>query len=323
MSEKNYFFAVARIRVREKYLLTDSDISQMAGLPDEKSVVSYLLDKGWGDAGSGEDPTKILAAEEKKVSSLMRELKVDPKIFEVLSYPQSFHNLKAGIKEICASEKSPAAFYESVSPTRAEILGILMEKDYKALPSAMQAAAEKAYDTMLKTRDGQKTDVIIDRACLDAMEEAAKKYRGSLLGEYEESTVAVTDIQIAVRALRTRKDRAFLEAALAPCQSLDVKALARTASEGEEAFYDFLADHGFGEAADALRASSAAFDRWCDNSRIRTLLPEKRNPGTSGPLVAYYLGRMNEIKTVRILITAKANHFPEEAIRERVREMYG
>jgi V/A-type H+-transporting ATPase subunit C len=41
-----------------------------------------------------------------------------------------------------------------------------------------------------------------------------------------------------------------------------------------------------------------------------------------GPIIAYYLARQNEIRTVRIILTAKANDFPEEAIRERVREMY-
>lgn len=323
MSEKNYFFAVARIRVKEKYLLTDSDISQMAGLADEKAVVGYLLDKGWGDAASGEDPAGILSAEERKVNDLMRELKVDPKIFEILSYPRSFHNLKAGIKELCTSEENPSAYYKGVYPERELVLRVLGEKAYKELPAAMQEAAEKAYAVMLKTRDGQMTDVIVDRACLDAMEAAALSYRGSLLGDYEEKMVAITDIQIAVRALKTKKDRKFLNAALAPCRSIDTAALARVAAEGEEAFCQYLGDHGFSEAAECLRTSSASFDRWCDNSLIRTLLPQKRNPGTIGPVVAYYLARQNEIKTVRVLLTAKANHFPEEAIRERVREMYG
>ena len=39
-------------------------------------------------------------------------------------------------------------------------------------------------------------------------------------------------------------------------------------------------------------------------------------------MVAYQLARENEIKTVRIILTGKQNEFPDEAIRERVREMY-
>ena len=53
------------------------------------------------------------------------------------------------------------------------------------------------------------------------------------------------------------------------------------------------------------------------------LMGEKHNTMGSGPVVAYYLARQNEIRTVRIIVTAKENGFPEETIRERVRKMYG
>lgn len=55
---------------------------------------------------------------------------------------------------------------------------------------------------------------------------------------------------------------------------------------------------------------------------IRTIQPQKYNPFSVGPLVAYVLARENEIKTVRIILSGKQNGLPEESIRERVREMY-
>lgn len=92
--------------------------------------------------------------------------------------------------------------------------------------------------------------------------------------------------------------------------------------EGPEVLRDFLSTHEFPEAAEALRTSPSAFERWCDNRVIETIRPQKTNPFSLGPVVAYYLARENEIKTVRIILTAKANGFTEEAIRERTREMY-
>ena len=49
---------------------------------------------------------------------------------------------------------------------------------------------------------------------------------------------------------------------------------------------------------------------------------DRYNSFSVGPLVAYVLARENEIKTVRIIRTGKQNDFPDEAIRERIREMY-
>ena len=324
MSDLKYVYAVARIRVKEKTLLTDADISQMTAMKDEKAVLGYLTDRGWGDSGNGpqENADAVLRAEEEKTLQLVRELKIDPAVFELLSYPQIYHNLKAGIKELCTSDSNPEAFYPDEKYGREEIRRILSEKDYKALPEHMRAAAENAYETMLKTRDGQRCDIIVDRACLDAMEAAGRKSKNKLLRDYEESTVAVADIRIAVRGLRTGKSAAFLKEALAPCDSLDVRKLAVAASESEEALISYLETHGFREGAEALKESSSAFERWCDNRLIATIRPEKMNSVSMGPIIAYYLARLNEIKTVRIILTAKANGFTEEETRERVRDMY-
>lgn len=322
MSDLDYVYAVAQIRVKEKSLLSDMDISQLASMQDERAVLAYLEDKGWGDSTSSGNPEAVLAAEENKTMQLVRELKIDPAVFSLLSYPNLYHNLKAGIKEICTSDSNAAAFYPDERYGREAMLRILADKDFKALPEHMRDAAERAMDVMLQTRDGQKCDVIVDRACLDAMGAAGKKQKNALLRDYVESTVAVTDIKIAVRALRTGKNTAFLKEALSPVRTLDVRALAVAASENEDSLLAFLETHGFREAAEALKESPSAFERWCDNRLIATIRPQKTNPVSMGPIIAYYLARQNEIKTVRIILTAKANGFSEEATRERVREMY-
>ena len=55
---------------------------------------------------------------------------------------------------------------------------------------------------------------------------------------------------------------------------------------------------------------------------IEAIKPQKYNAFSAGPLVAYLLARQNEIKTVRMILTGKQNGFPDEMIRERIREMY-
>ena len=41
-----------------------------------------------------------------------------------------------------------------------------------------------------------------------------------------------------------------------------------------------------------------------------------------GPLAAYVIARGNEIKCVRMLLTGKQNHLPEDLLRENLRESY-
>ena len=300
-SEWSYTYAVARIRVLETRLLSNNDVNTMAA---QKSA----------DA--------VLAAEERKTLQLRKELKIDPAAFELLSFPNLYHNLKTAIKEICTSESNEEAFYPDEKYGRSEMLRILTEKDYKALPEHMRSAAATAMDVMLQTRDGQKCDIIVDRACLDAIEAAGKASPDKVIRDYAKSQVAVTNIKIAVRSAKTKKSLDFLHKALAPCASFDVRTLAQAAFQGVDALLDYLSSSGYAEAAEALKKSPSAFERWCDNRVIETIKPQKYEVCTVGPLVAYVLARQNEIKTARIVITGKANGLSDEAIRERTREMY-
>ena len=96
-----------------------------------------------------------------------------------------------------------------------------------------------------------------------------------------------------------------------------IKDAAAPGSHGNVYFDDCEVD-----GAQALKESPSAFERWCDNQLIETIKPQKYNPFTAGPLVAYVLAKENEIKTVRIILTARLNGLEEEQIRERIREMY-
>ena len=109
---------------------------------------------------------------------------------------------------------------------------------------------------------------------------------------------------------------------MAPCASLSVERLSSAALSGMDAICEYLEGIAYADGAEALRESPSAFERWCDNQLMEAIKPQKYNPFSAGPLVAYVLARENEIKTVRIILTARLNELPEEQIRERIREMY-
>ena len=113
-----------------------------------------------------------------------------------------------------------------------------------------------------------------------------------------------------------------MQRAMAPCDSLNVDGLARAALAGMDSIIEYLNGNGYAAGAEALKESPSAFERWCDNRIIQTIKPQKTNPFSLGPLVAYVIARENEIKTVRIILTCKQNGLSDDSIRERVREMY-
>ena len=322
MSKTQYTYAVARIRALEVSLFSASTIEQLIACKDLESCLRFLQDKGWGGNDVPMDADAILTREREKIWETIGEMHVDMDVFNVLSYTNWFHNLKAAVKEVCTGKSGANIFYEGTPIPKEEMLRIIRERDYKALPDNMQAAAEEAVETLLHSGDGQLCDVIIDRATLEAIKEAGRQSQDDIIRDYAESTVAVANIKIAVRSSKTAKSLDFMKRAMAPCDSLNVDGLARAALAGMDSIIDYLSANGYLEGALALKESPSAFERWCDNRIIQTIKPQKTNPFSVGPLVAYVIARENEIKTVRIILTCKQNGLSDDSIRARVREMY-
>ena len=321
MSEK-YTYAVARIRALEVSLFSNAVIDQLIACQSYEQCLQFLAERGWGDTDTSADGEKMLKREEEKIWQTVRELSIDKKKFEVLSYQKLFHNLKAAVKAACVKEVPRDIFYEDTEVSGQEMLDIIREKDFGRLPAGMSQAAQQACDALLHAGDGQLCDIIIDRAALDAIYKAGMESEDEIIRDYARSVVAVADIKIAVRAQKTAKSIEFMKQAMAECGSISVDQLAKAALSGPEAIRDYLLGTEYAGGAEALSESMSAFERWCDNRIIQTISPQKYKAFTIGTVVAYVLARQNEIKTVRIVLSGKRSELPEGAIRERVREMY-
>ncbi len=323
MSKTKYTYAVARIRALEVSLLTNAVIEQLLACKSAEQALQLLVEKGWGDLTAGTlDADEVLNKEEEKMWQTIREVAPDMHVFDVLSLPKLYHNLKAAIKEVCTEVENKNIFYDDCEIPGEEMFALVQNKEFDKLPGNMPVTAREAFDTLLHTRDGQLCDLIIDRATLEAMLEAGKKSGEKIIEEYAQTAVAIADIKIAVRSQKTGKNAEFMKKAMVNCSEINVDQLTQAALAGAEEIAQYLEGTSYREGADALRISPSAFERWCDNKMTDSMRSQKYESFSVGPLLAYLLARQNEIKTVRIILTGKQNEFPDEAIRERIREMY-
>jgi len=321
MADNQYLYAVARIRSKELGLLSKSDIEQLMGCKSEKECVNFLADKGWGRT-EHESTEQMLAAEREKTWELIGELVEDMSVFNTFLYSNDYHNLKAAIKQVYTDYAQGAIYISHGTIEPAVIVEAIREKEFGSLPDYMRACAQEAYQIMMQTGDSQLCDIIIDRAALDTILQKSRESGNEVLAEYGELKVAAANINIIIRSIKTGKDKAFMERAIAECTSLNKEKLINAALEGIDAVYDYLSSTKYADAVDAIKESPSAFERWCDNLIIRHISPQKYNPFTLSPLVAYIIARDNEIKTVRIILSGKRNEIPDSKVRERLRDMY-
>ena len=227
MTDNQYYYAVARIRSRELGLLNQSFIDQLLGARSVDEAMRLLQDKGWymPDEYTTESDRveKMLSAEKKKTWDLIEELVDDMSVFDVLLIENDYHNLKAAVKEALTADRHPSIFSNGGTIEPRVMEEAVESRDFSPLPDEMEPVAEKALETLLHTHDGQLTDVIIDKAALAAISEAGKKSGSPVLELYAGLKVASADIKIAIRAVKTGKDKNFIKEALAPCESLDIE----------------------------------------------------------------------------------------------------
>jgi V/A-type H+-transporting ATPase subunit C len=321
MPEKQYTYAVARIRSKEMQLLDTQFINQLMAAHSYRECVQLLLDKGWGREGHME-AEQILAYEQIKTWDFMAELVEDMSVFDVLLLPNDYHNLKAAIKLVYTGAQEEKHFITQGTVSPEVILEAIRTQDDSLLPEHMRSSAKEAYQTLTQTGDGQLCDLIIDKASLEALYEAGKKQTNEVLRHYAELKIAASNIKIAVRAHRTGKSLDWIQRAMAPCDTLDVRRLSQAASLSFEEICEYLRHTEYEEGVQELQSSLSSFERWCEDRLIKKIQPQKYNPFTIAPLAAYLLARDNEIKTVRIILLGKLNQLPDEFITERLRLMY-
>jgi V/A-type H+-transporting ATPase subunit C len=321
MPEKQYIYAVARIRSKELQLLDDQFINQLMAAPGYNECLKLLLDKGWAKEGITE-LEQMLKHEQEETWDFISDLVEDMSVFDVLLLPKDYHNLKAAIKMVYTGSEDENIFLHHGSIDAGTILEAVKSQDFTLLPEHMRTAAGEAYRVLTETGDGQLCDLIIDKAALEAIYSAGKEQSDEVLKLFAEMKTASANIKVAVRAQRTGKSLEWIQRALAPCDTLDVEVLARAAVSGFDEICEYLMQTEYAEGVDELKRSLSHFERWCDDRLIQRIQPQKYNPFTLGPLAAYLLARDNEIKTVRIILLGKLNEISEEAIRERLRIMY-
>ncbi len=322
MGKADYTYAVARIRSKELKLFSRKDIDNLIDLPSYEDAVRYLLDKGWGSGDDNASAEEILSAENDKIWSLMSELVDEENVFDVFLLQNDFHNLKVAIKGITRNLNVSGMFADYGKLPGEKIYNLVEKRQYSSLPDCLKSAAEEAMDALLRTSDGQLCDIIIDRACMQSVYSAAQSSENHIIRLYAELFVAGADIKIAVRCTKTGKTLDFIRNALAPCETLNIGALAAAAAKGTDDVCAYLSGTSYKAAVDELKKSPAAFEKYCDDLLTEKMRSQKWEPFTIGPLIAYIIARQNEIKTVRIILSGKLNDLEIDAVKERVRLMY-
>ena len=321
MRETEYAYAVAKIRANELSLISSSQMETVIAAPDYETAVKLLAEMGFADL-EGENEETVLKEKEQQAFKFICEIAPDKALFDFLVVKNDFHNIKAVLKSLVVDTDYAPYVLEPCLIAPSDIYSAAVSKDWKSLPSFAVEAVKKGYELVTATKDGQVLDVYLDKCYLETSIKMAKESKEDFSVGLAERTALIADLQIALRGSEMGKSKEFLKNAMADCGILDTDRIIPLSLAGKKEISDYLKENGMEAMADALLKSNSAFEKAADNYLLDYVKGAKYESFGISPLIGYYLARMTEVKTVRILLCCKRTGLTEGEIKERVRSLY-
>ncbi len=128
------------------------------------------------------------------------------------------------------------------------------------------------------------------------------------------------DIKAALRCASVGKSEEFILNTLSGYGLLDKKTLTAAALAGVQELCSYVDSVAlYSPLAEALKESSTAFERKCDDLMIKVVEKDRLSAFGVEPIAAYYISKTAELKNVRIILNCKLNAVEANEIRGRVR----
>jgi len=322
-------YAVGRISVKSRERLDATRLDRLLGAQQPQEALGIMQELGWtgGEKGeAGEADYEQLAAEHvRRACAFVREVSPDANVTDCFLFRYDIHNLKMLLKARALGQEadflSPCGIFGVERLRHAVAAG-----QYRALPAQLQEALAGLEKRLAVREDPLDIDVTLDQAMFRYVFARLARVKSKVVHRYFLAKADLTNALIVLRVGYMGKPGSFLAPLLIPGGKTGTP-------KWEEAFAKperlplLLAGYGkrVVEAAQAaLRYSGMLpnLEREMDDYLLSLFTPY-RMTSTLEAVVGYLLAQEREAAAIRLVLAGKLNGFSAEAIRERLRKLYG
>ncbi len=317
-----YPYAVARIRMLERTLLTEKQYTQMTEARSIEDALKILSEAGFGEEAviSPKVYEEALSKHLAKAYADVAELMNGERFIDVFLLKNDYHNLKVLMKSEITKSEPDKYLVGGGTVSLVDMKTAFETKSMELIPVNMQEAVEKANEAYGKTLNGQMIDIVLDKAAFSDMKTMADKSGNTFVKGYMEILCDLTNMKSFLRIKNMKKPfdtltHVFVEGGTL---SMDVFKQGFTAENPSAAFKETQ----YSNLGDAMLHGITYFEKMCDDYIMGYMRDAKYKSLTLEPMVAYIYARETEIKTIRIILNSKINKIAPEVIKERLRDAY-
>ena len=327
MPQPSYAYACARLSALNKRLLEPQTVQRMAegSLADAMRALSDVRYGNLPDATEA-DAERMIERELTDAMLEVQEISPNAAITDLFLLRADVQNLKVLIKARLLNQTEPV-FTPGGLFDKETLSEMVQTRQYQALPPIFTEALNKLEKQLEMRVEPRNISIALDRAYLaHALKETEKQ---PVFSQYFK---AMADFDNVLTFLRLRAMGASIETldeVILPEGGIGYRDLYGAYELSFDSLNRVLEKSVCREALlkglNAMQRTGniSEVEKARDNYLVSLLSEHKYETETIYPVVGYYLAKEREGKAVRLIITAKRNHLPDNVIRERLVTLYG
>jgi len=328
-----YTFQTAVVRAIETQMLTRATLLNMANAENFETAVDlltateYALPHSTGRLTAGSknfaEVENILRLRRSEVRELFADLMIDKSIVELFRTRDDFANLRLALRRTL-TEKPLGTDYSNEGNVSPEIFEqVFEEENYELLPDYMAEAIEQAVLAYYQNKDIRRIDYAIDSFQAKYNLKKARRLKSVFLLGLFKIQIDLTNIRTMLRLKFTESEQrnVFLEGGFIELERLKKGLDIGYESHGQLFFV--LPYHRVVESGANYLMSDKSFltiERQCAEFLTGYLMTTIQITAGPQPIIAFLLVKENEIRTVRLILTAKKNSLDTKLILDRLAE---
>jgi V/A-type H+-transporting ATPase subunit C len=327
-----YVRQTALVRVYEMQMLTRAALHDMANAASFEAAAGLLSATEYALPQAGRSFTEledVLRARRTAVRQLFSDLMLDEPIVELFRSRDDFANLRLALRRTLTEKPVGNGYSEDGNFPPDEFAEVFEQDNYGLLPDFMQKAAEQAVLAYYQSRDPALREQKDIRQIDYAIDAAQAEYNLRKAHEVESVfLLGLFRIQVDLTNIRTILRLKFTESELTNVflrgGYLELERLRRGLELGYESLgplFFVTPYHRVVESGANYVASNKSFlgvEQQCDAHLIGFLRTTIQITAGPQPIIAYLLMKEHEIRTIRLILTAKKNHLDTKLILDRI-----
>jgi V/A-type H+-transporting ATPase subunit C len=322
-----YTYETAQVRALEMQMLTRATLHDMANASgfqqtaDLLSGTEYALPAGGRNFAEVQD---VLLQRRTAVRTLFVDLMLDKPIVELLKTRDDFANLRLAVRRTL-TEKPIGTDYSSDGNVPPELIEQIFAEEEEfgkqVFPDYVRDAVERAVLAYYQNKDVRRIDDAIDQSQAEYNLKQARRLKSVFLTGLYKIQIDLTNIRTMLRLKFTESEQrnVFLKGGFIELERF---------THGIELGYEALGPlffvtpyHRIVDAGAGYLASDKSFlkvEQQCEEHLTGFLKSTVRITAGSQPIIAYLLMKENEIRTVKLILTAKKNNLDTKLIMDRI-----